>query len=106
MRISDWSSDVCSSDLHLEQPLNILDFFRQAPVDKHGAHWEQRGGAHGLILRFPDAALGLGDDRVHAPLLIRADIRHGWNSSRLSMTRHGFGRPPPKRSQEHTSEIQ
>src|SRR3546814_3723227 len=54
MRISDWSSDVCSSDLGSAQFLAILDegLFEVATADE----------------RFPDRAPAqAGDDRLHRP---------------------------------------
>src|SRR3546814_1874008 len=44
MRISDWSSDVCSSDLGLKMPLDKLDFANPGVTAGfadylHGFHW-------------------------------------------------------------------
>src|SRR3546814_16241230 len=34
MRISDWSSDVCSSDLHSRLPLHLIQTHRAAPTEE------------------------------------------------------------------------
>src|SRR3546814_7687072 len=101
MRISDWSSDVCSSDLELD-----LDLLRQAArrVDSVGVQdlddgWGRAG--HGTLVHVEDRAgrvvrprhfrhpLALGEDFDHAPG-DPLDIRLG----------------DPARSEEHTSDLQ
>src|SRR3546814_5125630 len=98
MRISDWSSDVCSSDLPLGRRIVAHQHFhlggilvrhrcgsrdRQGPGLCRGA-----GGAHGL-LRTGDGAATLGNKRC-------------WHFYAL-----GGGRMAIRgRSEEHTSELQ
>src|SRR3546814_5215090 len=101
MRISDWSSDVCSSDLRIE----IGD--RQRPGDERtSARSAPRPHRNALRLRPLDE---LGDDqeiagKTHAgddvdlerePLLIGAALMLG-----------NAGRIEAARSEEHTSELQ
>src|SRR3546814_1002647 len=92
MRISDWSSDVCSSDLAvllLEQLLVLgprRDHRRHVDVVERGEH--RRG-----VLRFLEA---LGDRLAHA--------RHAY-AFFLAPGRGGGGRGG-RRSEEHTSELQ
>src|SRR3546814_2159135 len=96
MRISDWSSDVCSSDLprtrstpsaagwHLRagaRPRSLADVeLRQRPGHRLQPEDRAHGGAHGVSIHDDDAALAYG--------------RH------LLGDRIGF------RSEEHTSELQ
>src|SRR3546814_19705882 len=53
MRISDWSSDVCSSDLQLIAPAVVLDFSAECAVDPdfllRDAHIEDWEAKHGRI---------------------------------------------------------
>src|SRR3546814_3183288 len=98
MRISDWSSDVCSSDLLV---LMLIDARAGVtPLDAHFADWlrrvstpvvllankcEGRAGLSGLAEAY---TLGLGD-----PVPISAE--HGEGMGELY-----------DRSEEHTSELQ
>src|SRR3546814_7437063 len=102
MRISDWSSDVCSSDLGLE-PVMEGDMDRPVGVQQH--RW--RGP--------PDAGHGQGR---HAARAERACIAEGASSRGLfpidnhdSLTSTlkvpGDGQPDDsRRTQEQTSELQ
>src|SRR3546814_1416023 len=62
MRISDWSSDVCSSDLFL-RPVLLLDAHRDARAQRRESRYV--GGrartARAARLRFPDGR-GRGDE--------------------------------------------
>src|SRR3546814_5161213 len=105
MRISDWSSDVCSSDLHRLDALDIA-ILRRAPG---GAHAETR---RAVGLGFP----GRLDHRIerHQRLLLQA----GLETHRLRAVRAilgaGTGLDRQQRgqlhrglrSEEHTSELQ
>src|SRR3546814_6792279 len=91
MRISDWSSDVCSSDLHIAHVAGIEPAVRHARGGRFGvaviAGHQRRAGT-------PDLADGLvGKD---APILV-ADLDD-----------HVLDRPAAvdDRSEEHTSELQ
>src|SRR3546814_5697668 len=89
MRISDWSSDVCSSDLVHEAP----DVLVGRHVVVHGGEHRPGGvdqvGRLSLSLGHPDA------DGLHR-------ARVGWRRSRPS-ARDVAGEG---RSEEHTSELQ
>src|SRR3546814_6245630 len=104
MRISDWSSDVCSSDLGVQRFLEIdpclalaVAFLahdhRLAPDANHGL-LRGAGGAGDAdqIVEFPARGfgrLGLGGiDEARARLAVGAGADHG------------------ERSEEHTSELQ
>src|SRR3546814_10217125 len=86
MRISDWSSDVCSSDLHCAQSifpdrLCVADQVRgHGPIPVHRLDKVERGLiATAFALRIDDNKAGLGS--------IEEQMR-------------------PARSEEHTSELQ
>src|SRR3546814_8592175 len=95
MRISDWSSDVCSSDLGdlihvapnaLQRLTAIQQLFAQFAIDRRGNADVSPHKSHGP------------GRRGHAALFC-AMADHG---------QFGFGRPKIKamRSEEHTSELQ
>src|SRR3546814_4316352 len=98
MRISDWSSDVCSSDLSAHPwPQQVIDA-RRHPVHgaqlaciHHEAVWRairRRGPAIGFILR-------------------PARLRHRVGVDPVSQRRrHDLRLPRVDRSEEHTSELQ
>src|SRR3546814_3226077 len=88
MRISDWSSDVCSSDLFKHHLRGILAARDPGQRDERAQPKEPRNGAMGakiVVERF-----------------------HGYRSP--AATRPSFKRAmrpvPPSRSEEHTSELQ
>src|SRR3546814_966879 len=106
MRISDWSSDVCSSDLRVKKVyVQADDPFRKAPEDLE--RWYVRGGAGEMT-----------------PLSTFASTR--WNFGPTRLERYNglpsyeiLGEPAPGkssgaamkaleriRSEEHTSELQ
>src|SRR3546814_8630776 len=81
MRISDWSSDVCSSDLSSEESSTPA-----APV-RSGSNWPRKTHPHYWRRPFP---------RFHG-------------SGHLPIDEHGLRRPhssSTNRSEEHTSELQ
>src|SRR3546814_4886607 len=101
MRISDWSSDVCSSDLcRLAGPCGAFDaarawrnegrrFRRYVPADPPG------GCAPGR--ETPEQARHPTRPRCTCALLGWLQFRALWHSASIS---------PRKRSEEHTSELQ
>src|SRR3546814_8861417 len=124
IRISDWSSDVCSSDLFERRPPGRRFFVRAAftrpgvawwppwpegevrhgvrrPVDSAGTGADQHHAAGG---RAAGAAGDLHDDRAGA---FAADPAHA-----AAVCAAGRGAPaaaradPAARSEEHTSELQ
>src|SRR3546814_7652613 len=95
MRISDWSSDVCSSDLRARglRPVPGLQAIarpqlgsvsRRAVIDRRGSPDPRPPGPFGLLART-------GQTRVPRP-----DPLHPWQR----------GPVRPARSEEHTSELQ
>src|SRR3546814_10884818 len=113
MRISDWSSDVCSSDLLAQKGANVLQL-----------HIGEGGGRD----RLPPVLLKKGDQPMHRrhigadgmcrpaaigrePLLpARGErVRALRLAERQSSSHRLIARdttPPKKRSEEHTSELQ
>src|SRR3546814_2956777 len=99
MRISDWSSDVCSSDLH-----------EQNSRDQHASHDDGIVAlAHGLVDQAADARAGehdLGEDR-RGDEVTDADAENGDRRKHGDRQRIAEGDTPfRKRSEEHTSELQ
>src|SRR3546814_6536091 len=91
MRISDWSSDVCSSDLQSDIIFFILHaFFAEQPLGTHAI------GAHHLGINFHTGHNGCS--------LLFAEIGIG----APNVNRPGPVGPVPStaRSEEHTSELQ
>src|SRR3546814_1539734 len=91
MRISDWSSDVCSSDLPRPAP---------SPAEvRHGDDVHRYGHGRGRDLR--GLVKLVGAQRPH-PFPSPSRGRQGWGW--VSVTRREI--PQPSRSEEHTSELQ
>src|SRR3546814_9425109 len=86
MRISDWSSDVCSADLHPR-------------IDRESG----RGVSPALFRRSRRARLLSSEARIG-----RACRTHGHRALRGASLplREGAGAYPDRRSEEHTSELQ
>src|SRR3546814_6198023 len=95
MRISDWSSDVCSSDLPASRrgrPLGQLLGLAGGRRRRGGS----RGPAHRRVPATQPRPDGLGTARA-----VRRDPGAAVQRRRLSTPR-----PPRRRSEEHTSELQ
>src|SRR3546814_6673742 len=95
MRISDWSSDVCSSDLAYAAP--DVARVEDGRIDRHAVAPELAGGQAQLcgfaIRRIGQRRDGTGLLLLHAGMLARERTERGaW--------------PDFKRSEEHTSELQ
>src|SRR3546814_5409385 len=93
MRISDWSSDVCSSDLH--------------PQDT-GVGWP--GGGAGRC-RFGNRSFAISQTDSQAVALSFARsakrLRSFWSLGGICAMQYGLRWPSPsQRSEEHTSELQ
>src|SRR3546814_2331513 len=84
MRISDWSSDVCSSDL-------------MRAIDGHALRLVDRGG-----IAVIDMGVILQVERDHAAIV----QRHGHACRRDVLNRTERSVLYPQRSEEHTSELQ
>src|SRR3546814_2857133 len=112
MRISDWSSDVCSSDLILGVP---LDFLARCPVRfivdgrDHAQIVPQRGDVFHLGRRFREAVER--DERVviveglAIPRLVRNTASEDGLELFISFAQ-GLADFRAVRSEEHTSELQ
>src|SRR3546814_4631833 len=95
MRISDWSSDVCSSDLH------------NAP--EAGRHRRKGGRTSSPPRSIPPACLGGRALRPPLPLSVpsrRKKPRPGSNTTPHSGRDRYPHSPSSPRSEEHTSELQ
>src|SRR3546814_2699610 len=95
MRISDWSSDVCSSDLAAQDPR------RRRGADEEG-RWEVPDDRD--LLRSGRASCSL-KGTPFSPSAFRSGS--SWpSSSRRSSPGSTWASPAPSRSEEHTSELQ
>src|SRR3546814_3096395 len=83
MRISDWSSDVCSSDLLIARELD-------RPVQLIWSRWQE---------------LLQGRPRAPAHILMTSAIAKGEDVS-ITGLKMRIAAPPATRSEEHTSELQ
>src|SRR3546814_3063413 len=93
MRISDWSSDVCSSDLRLATPTS--DDKRLPAI---------LNGASGFL--YYVAVAGITGTRSAAEGEVAAAVARIKQATALPVA-VGFGvRTPDQRSEEHTSELQ
>src|SRR3546814_6631821 len=113
MRISDWSSDVCSSDLRLEPapqptvqrvvvlrlPVRAMRRAFEAPVVDHEA-----GVAPAAIAAAVEQVL-VGWQRVPAGLQ-GIEVGHRHAAQPGHRVRAEYGVAVPARSEEHTSELQ
>src|SRR3546814_4227121 len=115
MRISDWSSDVCSSDLAVHQ--EVRRFFATADRDIAPAG-EQAVGQAGLAHRLH---LARGDDDIGVDIVEHqrqrdgGQAREGFHGHASPFARGSTMRPAiaeaatssgDPRSEEHTSELQ
>src|SRR3546814_1999923 len=92
MRISDWSSDVCSSDLIIEAVRIILEAVEKHRRGRHlGLHPQHR------LERLPHSARQPFVQQVERVKLAEAA---------LLVRSKGIGRDLAVRSEEHTSELQ
>src|SRR3546814_6362635 len=113
MRISDWSSDVCSSDLHERQSQPAPNGWRHAESRPKGLHFHSlprplRGApgclaVQGGVSRNPNVP-----SRYHR--VLRRAKGNGAAQARSAGRQNQEARKQkgrhPKRSEEHTSEIQ
>src|SRR3546814_2804853 len=103
MRISDWSSDVCSSDLLAHgfgtmtgQGWPVLDGLSR-PISLHARKMQQHGEARGPFNERADRGTAKAEDEVAFPMSGDCPVF----DLRWSLADHdGF------RSEEHTSELQ
>src|SRR3546814_3966320 len=96
MRMSDWSSDVCSSDLRLAER---GDAQRLERIEIGGAVYiGQQPGLHGRIIAHRRSSCGGGSPGA-PPLSVFLACQAAGGGKPASA-------PPPLRSEEHTSELQ
>src|SRR3546814_4815910 len=105
MRISDWSSDVCSSDLaighRLDLPVDAEDC--GAPLFRYGVDWQVETMPDGSLL-WHDRNASL---RLPAPALLGAhQVVNAATAVACARQLQGFALPADTRSEEHTSELQ
>src|SRR3546814_9249711 len=106
MRISDWSSDVCSSDLAAET-LAKIDFFMVASPfqkgDNHRATAQQTPSFTKVIAAYTRTHRSCRFFACHSPTTYRSGIRPEKLNEPHFNSCSGF---PVIRSDEHTSELQ
>src|SRR3546814_8028536 len=114
MRISDWSSDVCSSDLAVRCRLGHLFAAwtgrEQSPCSNCGQfHQGRAAGRSALSGDAWPAAMGCARNRVHLALRgadLWRRLRHLVRGAARSCGNTGGERPAQRRSEGHTSDIQ
>src|SRR3546814_6654293 len=98
MRISDWSSDVCSSDLPINEPEGVL-----APTDNFSMRRRGKGGQPLVnAAGVPDAIAFTAPRETQ----VIVDYKRGDGVDADADSEDGDGAAPPSRSEEHTSELQ
>src|SRR3546814_7826894 len=109
MRISDWSSDVCSSDLAAQQrQRSVHDEGRDARPHLGIVLGESLLGDAGVL---PVEPVGMGEPDCGRRLPGRLAFRRGGGLAhhflgRLVIAQAAIGGVPDGRSEEHTSELQ
>src|SRR3546814_2547652 len=110
MRISDWSSDVCSSDLVLRQAVEGLALRFDVAGDDRSLRHVDRGLTHAIGIDFIRRG-----NRLVLQRLCRVDQHGGFATNRRGFSGHAFferatGKAADQRaeirSEEHTSELQ
>src|SRR3546814_3640706 len=120
MRISDWSSDVCSSDLLAQHEIQIVGIVERERLDRVGDVWNHLDGRAQIIA----TALALDDLAVDPPrgdvvALVRGDAGEALVMAQIEVGLRPvvgdvdlavlIGRHRARidvRSEEHTSELQ
>src|SRR3546814_7925037 len=109
MRISDWSSDVCSSDLGSFRGLRKIDAMDQlfrAALHRRGRAADGVGEVEILDRRRDRACLGLRGQLGNRPAIVGdpfdAERRHRGDHRRTALRKA----VEADRSEEHTSELQ
>src|SRR3546814_5771571 len=111
MRISDWSSDVCSSDLVGTAPADSAHLLAAGPaqglaVSRPGREQADRrpGAVFGVPLRLRRGGPRQAGDGAHAAPQLRHASSGGRHRQPLAMTPANRYRPI-ERSEEHPSEL-
>src|SRR3546814_10298820 len=92
MRISDWSSDVCSSDLEIAPHIDRWEAEGELPRDLH----KKASDAGILGLRYPEEYGGhsKGFDNFHSFIVTEELAAVGAGGLGASLMTHGIGLPP------------
>src|SRR3546814_9110953 len=103
MRISDWSSDVCSSDLaaYLEEGWSDVVI---VPASEHFHSWEYEKAAKRKGGRVYVDVRSTGEVTFHEGYLSAKEARRAARGD--DPERAKLARPEVTRSEEHTSELQ
>src|SRR3546814_1213440 len=102
MRISDWSSDVCSSDLASVGGIGAAIMVRdRRPV---AADWSPFGS--GPLQRLFQIIEAIDRVRIRFFALVAPDAAFPAEEGHVAQRDHGRGRMKRQRSDEHTSELQ
>src|SRR3546814_1919948 len=104
MRISDWSSDVCSSDLQIEHHENP-----HQPISAQISRLVHAGSSGSVICASADHSIGVGGSNKASEGRPVSNARASDWASRAAAIDPGEISPPirrSKRSEEHTSELQ
>src|SRR3546814_3047879 len=102
MRISDWSSDVCSSDLHDESPVQRYSRHRHPDTPERTVH-ASIIAVEKCLDRLPE---DFPADRNAQPLEAVPSHALKVEHASSSMNVCGFLTGETRRSEEHTSELQ
>src|SRR3546814_6452535 len=95
MRISDWSSDVCSSDLYRPEILNLG--VGVAPMDVHPVGCRLRLARRAEAFEIRESLFSLGGSVDDCGLVAAEDTEPMRHIARMTVM---------ERSDEHTSELQ
>src|SRR3546814_10891387 len=120
MRISDWSSDVCSSDLPQGLGQRFEQIFERGAFTQRDHHLGGHAGAQAVVAAQRRDLLHFGRRYHHLDLEIfkarpgiletvrryLADLAHQERQAAFLDTRKAHRRFQPARSEEHTSELQ
>src|SRR3546814_9353863 len=126
MRISDWSSDVCSSDLHIGpitaerrdialHPGQREQDIAQPQIGRCPRHWQKTVDPHPVVDRDANSARRSKSGAVMNRRILAAGDKTAAMDEQHNRRCHGFARRPDveaqivtvgARSEEHTSELQ
>src|SRR3546814_10579335 len=95
MRISDWSSDVCSSDLFIQRLPSVSTVFRQRPMLL--GNWVLMMSSRPSLSKSATSARGLADCHPSGPSPDAGPKLVAVDAVKVML---------PLRSEEHTSELQ
>src|SRR3546814_4632505 len=108
MRISDWSSDVCSSDLRNRRGGGVRHAADAGAACRHFGAGTACRGHPGLCVRAFDVAVSerRHPSSLNPDMIFQRELKNGSSSCKTARRRSGCNRYRPRRSEEHTSELQ